>query len=472
MEHEGTKLSAYGDDALGTLDGVALAELIATGQRDCKEVTSAAIARARKVNPGINAIVTEDFDAALAEAGMPRLGPFAGVPSFIKDTDDLQGLPTLMGSRAMPNSSAGKSSQFVRHFRELGFITLGKSSLCEFGLTATTEPLLNGPARNPWNLEHSTGGSSGGAAALVAAGVVPMAHANDGGGSIRIPAASCGLVGLKASRGRLPGVDGAGMAPVKIVHQGIVSRSVRDTVAFYLASEKIFTPRGLPTLGEIDQPLGQRLRIGLFDSGLDGVASDRETTDAVREAGRLCEQLGHHVEPIDFPFPSRVGHDFTTYWGMMAFYLKHSGRWHAGKGFDKNRLEDLTHDLSGYFRRFIWETPGIIRRLRAFSTSYSAVFDRFDVLLSPVVGRVTPKLGVLGPGQPFEAVHEQFRLFYCYTPPQNIAGAPAISLPLARSEQGLPIGIQLAAAFGRDRLLLELALELEQARPWPLLDSD
>ena len=430
---------------------------------------AAAVERARRVNPTINGIITETFDSALEEARVPRVGPFAGVPCVIKDTDNVQGVPTLMGSRAMPRVPARKSSTFVQHFGELGFISLGKSNLCEFGLTATTEPLLSGPTRNPWNLEHSTGGSSGGSAALVAAGVVPIAHANDGGGSIRIPAASCGLVGLKASRGRLPAVDGGGLAPVKIVHQGMLSRSVRDTSTFYAESEKLFPPRGMPTIGPVQGPPGRRLKIGLFDTGLDGASCDTDTADAVIDTGRLCEQLGHHVEHIAFPYPSQIGHDFTVYWGLMAFYLKHSGRLYSGKGFDKNLLEGLTHELGAHFRKHLKETPTIIRRLRRFCTQYAENFDRFDILLSPVVGRVPPKLGVLGPGQPFERVLAQFQTYYCYTAPQNISGAPAISLPLQTSRDGLPIGLQFAAAFGNDRLLLELALELEQARPWPLL---
>jgi amidase len=463
------RVSSYGDDALGRHDGVALAARISSRELSSVEVTAAAIARAEKVNPIINGIVTETFDRALEEAGTARSGRFAGVPSVIKDTDNLQGVPTLMGSRAMPRVAARNSSAFVRHYLELGFIGLGKSNLCEFGLTATTEPLLFGAARNPWDPERSTGGSSGGSAALVAAGVIPIAHANDGGGSIRIPAACCGLVGLKASRGRLPGVDGAALVPVKIVHQGMLSRSVRDTAVFYAESEKMFPPRDMPVLGLADRPPTRRLRIGLFNTGLDGAASDTETAGAVLETGRLCEQLGHRVEHIDFPYPSRIGHDFTTYWGMMAFYMKHFGRMHAGKGFDRDLLEDLTHDLSNHFRQYMREAPGIIRRLRRFGASYARNFDRFDVLLSPVVGRVTPRLGVLGPERPFEDVLAQFRQYYCYTPPQNIAGAPAISLPLQRTPDGLPIGMQFAAAFGNDRLLLELALELEQASPWPLL---
>lgn len=460
---------AFSDDVLGTLDGVALARLIRNGELSAAEATHAAIARAERVNPAINAIATETFARAVEDAATARDGPFAGVPSFIKDTDQVAGVPTRMGSRAFPRKPAARSSSFVQHYCELGFVSLGKSKLCEFGLTATTEPLLGGPACNPWHLEHSTGGSSGGSAALVAAGVVPIAHANDGGGSIRIPAASCGLVGLKATRGRLPAVDGSDRAPVKIVHQGMLSRSVRDTAVFYAESERLFRHPALPEIGLVSAPLVRRLRIGFFDQGLAGAACDSETAAAVRDAAQLCEQLGHNVEEIPFPFPGELSPDFTAYWGMMAFYFKNFGRLIAGRGFDRSRLEDLTVNLSKHFRRQILRAPKFIARLRRFEATYASLFDRYDVLLSPVVGRVPPRLGVLGPEQPFDAVLDQFHRYYCYTPPQNVSGAPAISLPLARSGEGLPIGLQFAAAFGEDRLLLELALELEQARPWPLL---
>ena len=469
MPDNSKQAAAFTDDVLGHLDGLGIARLIKAGELGATEAVSAAIARAQRVNPAINAIATDTFTQALADAASAIDGPFAGVPSFIKDTDEVEGVPTLMGSRAFPRTPARKSSSFVKHFKGLGFISLGKSRLCEFGLTATTEPLLGGPAHNPWHLDHSTGGSSGGSAALVAAGVVPIAHANDGGGSIRIPAASCGLVGLKATRGRLPAVDGAAMAPVKIVHQGMLSRSVRDTAAFYAESERLFPNPSLPVIGPVSQPPERRLTIGFFDHGMAGAHCDAETGAAVKATANLCAQLGHNVEEIAFPFSEQLSPDFTAYWGMMAFYLKSFVRLIAGKGFDRSQLEDLTVSLSSHFRGQMFRAPKIISRLRAFAHTYARIFDKYDVLLSPVVGRVPPRLGVLGPEQPFETILDQFHRYYCYTPPQNISGAPAISLPLARSSDDLPIGLQFAAAFGEDRMLLELAIELEQANPWPLL---
>jgi amidase len=192
------------------------------------------------VNPFLNAIITKTYDLARRNSKIHSDGFFSGIPTFIKDNEDVMGVPTSHGSVAVQKNEAKNNSKLVQQISALGFVSLGKSALCEFGLTATTESLLNGSTRNPWNTDHSTGGSSGGAAALVASGVVPIAHANDGGGSIRIPAACCGLVGLKPSRDRLMREDALGALPVNIVCQGIVSRTVRDTARFYFEAEKIY----------------------------------------------------------------------------------------------------------------------------------------------------------------------------------------------------------------------------------------
>ena len=217
-------VSALCDDVLGTADAVEIARRIQAGEIQAREAVAAAIARAERVNPALNAIATPLFDSARRHAEQPRSGVFSGVPSFIKDTDAVAGSPVLFGSRGLPRKPAQKSSPFVRQFLSLGVINLGKTTTPEFGLTGTTEPLVHGPTHNPWKLGFSPGGSSGGSAALVAAGVVPIAHANDGGGSIRIPASCCGVVGLKPSRGRLAAMEGSELFPVKITQQGMVSR--------------------------------------------------------------------------------------------------------------------------------------------------------------------------------------------------------------------------------------------------------
>ena len=258
-----TVVSVSRDDVLGISDAVEIARLIRDGDIHPREAVEAAIARAEQVNPLLNAIATPLFESARAEAERPRVGVFAGVPSFIKDNDAVAGSPFLFGSRALPTTPAPKSTPFVEQFLSLGFVNLGKTTMPEFGLTGTTEALLHGPTHNPWRLGFSPGGSSGGSAALVAAGVVPVAHANDGGGSIRIPASCCGLVGLKPSRGRFVDVEGSKLLPVKILHQGMLSRSVRDTAVFVHAAEQYQRNPKLPSVGLATRP-GRRLRIGFF----------------------------------------------------------------------------------------------------------------------------------------------------------------------------------------------------------------
>ena len=469
MNPEKKLINAYDDDVLGTRDGFALAALIAAGEIQASEAVEAAIARARKVNPALNAIVTETFEQALNQHKKPEPGLLAGVPSFIKDTDHVKGIPTLMGSRALPNKPAGISSSFVKQFLSVGLICLGKSTLPEFGLTATTESLATGPTRNPWNLDYSTGGSSGGSAALVAAGVVPLAHGNDGGGSIRIPAACCGLVGLKPSRSRLADAEGSEKMPINIVCQGVISRSVRDTAAFYAAVEKHYHNPDLPEIGLVQHPGKQRLRIGLFTDAPDSTPSHTDTVEATVNAGKLCEDLGHNVETISCPFKTNEMGDFLIYWGMLAFYIHHLGKKLFKTEFDKKKLENWTLGLSRFFRKNLFKTPCIIRSLKKFSKQYENIFSDYDILLTPTLSHAPPKIGYIGPEVSFKNHFERIRRYAAFTPPQNVAGAPAISLPLGLSRNGLPIGIQFAAAYGQEKRLLELAFEIEEARPWPLV---
>jgi amidase len=469
MNPEKKLINAYCDDVLETRDGVELAALIAAGDIQASEAIEAAIARARKVNPAINAIVTETFERARNQHETPETGLLAGVPSFIKDTDHVKGVPTLMGSRALPNKPADVSSSFVEQFLSVGLVSLGKSTLPEFGLTATTESLATGSTHNPWNLDYSTGGSSGGSAALVAAGVVPLAHGNDGGGSIRIPAACCGLVGLKPSRSRLADAEGTEKMPINIVCQGVISRSVRDTAAFFAAVEEHYRNPDLPEIGLVQHPGKERLRIGLFTDTPNNTPSHTDSVETTVNAGKLCEDLGHNVERISCPFDMQVMDDFLIYWGLLAFYIYHFGRKLFATEFDKKKLESWTLGLSRFFKKNLLKTPFIIRSLKKFSYQYENIFSDYDILLSPTLSHAPPKIGYLGPEVSFETHFERVRQYAAFTPPQNTAGAPAISLPLGFCRNGLPIGIQFAAAYGQEKRLLELAFELEEARPWPLV---
>ena len=418
------------------------------------EVTAAAIARARTANEHLNAVV--DW----VPAQTPTAGPFAGVPSFIKDNEDVVGVPSRQGSRAVPANPAAQSSDFVAQFMQLGFTVLGKSSMPEFGLTATTEPLLGGPTRNPWNIGHSCGGSSGGSAALVASGVVPIAHANDGGGSIRIPAACCGLVGLKPTRGRLANRQGLDRLPVAISTQGVLTRTVRDTALFYAEIEKMHHP--LPPIGHVTGPAGRRLRIAVVRDGLAGRPVDPEVRGVVERAALACEHVGHVVEWIDYPFDEQFGRDFLRYWAFLAFAIEYGGRSMFGGGFDPRQLEPLTVGLSAFFRSIAVTLPATLRRLRNFEQVYERVIAPYDILLSPVLAHPAPPIGHLGADLDFETHLIRLLRYVPFTAIENVSGAPAISMPLGMSATGLPIGVQAAARSGQDAMLLELAYELEQ----------
>lgn len=431
---------------------------------------AAAISRAERVNPLLNAIAAPTFEAAQMTAGEPLIGAFAGVPTFIKDTDAVAGAPMRYGSRSLPTTPADFTTPFAKQFLSTGLISLGKTTTPEFGLTGTTEPLVHGPTHNPWKLGFSSGGSSGGSAALVAAGVVPLAHANDGGGSIRIPAACCGLVGLKPSRGRLVDMEHAELFPVRIVHQGMLSRTVRDTAAFFHAAERYHRNSRLPEIGRVTRP-GRRLRIGFFADLGEGALAHPECVDAVDAAAKLCEELGHSVESVPRPFDEGFHEDFFLFWASLAFAITRFGSRLIHPDFDRTKVEEFTDGLANYFRENATKAPGALFRLRRFARRHARVFERYDVLMNPTLAMPPPELGFIGPDVPFETALERLKWFIPFTPVQNVSGDPAISLPLARSHTGLPIGIQLASAMGTERTLLELALELEQAAPWPLLQS-
>ncbi|MFW2389423.1 MAG: amidase, partial [Polyangiales bacterium] len=397
-------------------------------------------------------------------------GVFAGVPSFIKDNEAVEGAPLLHGSRGLPLTPVEKNSAFVEQFSSLGLVNLGKTAMPEFGLTGTTEPLLHGPTHNPWMPGVSPGGSSGGSAALVAAGVVPVAHANDGGGSTRIPASCCGLVGLKPTRGRLVDMEGARFFPVRIVHQGVLSRTVRDTAAFYHGAEQYFHNRRLPKVGLVSKP-GRRLRVGFF-TRLDGATpSHPDCVAAVTETARLLEGLGHTVMEVSAPVDDQFHEDFFLLWSMIGYAVDRFGTRLVDPSFESSKVEPFTEGLNEHFRENGRKAPAAIWRLRRYHRRYAKAFESCDVLMNPTVAMPPPEHGYIGPDIPFETALERLKWFIPFTPTQNISGGPAISLPLGRSEDGLPLGVQLAAPFGDDRTLLELSLELEAAAPWPLFAS-
>lgn len=460
-------------DALGHHDAVALAGQLQRGEISATALVQAAFKRLELVNPALHATVCLQEEAALAQASFyDNLGnfrAFQGIPAFLKDNLDLQGLPTRHGSAAMPDTARKHTSAVAQQIIDTGLVLLGKTKLPEFGLTATTEYSKAEPAHNPWNIGHSTGGSSGGSAALVAAGVVPIAHANDGGGSIRIPAACCGLVGLKPSRGRLAMNEMAKSLPINIVSDGIVSRSVRDTAAFFALAEEHYKNPTLPPLGHITTPGRKRLKIGMFTQKISGDETDNACVEAVHKAAALCEELGHEVQEIKVPISAQFADDFLLYWGMLAASISHLGKLAVDWHMDTGKLEPLTDGLAKHFTRNLLKFPFALRRLYQFEAQYATAFADLDVLLSPTLGQPAPPLGYLALDLPFEQARERLVNFASFTAAQNVAGAPAISLPMHHTAEGIPVGVHFAAAMGHEFRLIELALEIEQAQPFKML---
>lgn len=460
------RIHAFGDDLLGNHDAVALADLVRRREVRAVELAEAAIARVEKVNGALHAVKLATYERALAEAAQERDGPFAGVPTFIKDNTDLEGLPTGHGSQAVPVAPARADGAFARQFLSLGFVVLGKTNMPEFGFNCSTEYQGRPPTRNPWNTGYSSGGSSGGAAALVAAGAVPIAHGNDGGGSIRIPAACCGLVGLKPTRGRLVDGEIVRRLPVKIIAEGVVTRTVRDTAHFLAAAERYWLNRKLPPVGLVEGPGKRRLKIGLVMNSVAGVPTCPETRAVVERTVALLESLGHRVQDTPAPLSPSFAEDFADYWCFLGFMASRFGHFAFGEGFEASRLEDLTRGLADRFRRRGWHLPRALFRLRrTYRQSVNASTD-YDLFLSPVVAHVTPRLGYLSPEVPFPELFQRMSQYACFTPFSNANGSPAISLPMGATANGLPIGVQFSAAHGDERTLLEIAYELEQTAPW------
>ncbi|WP_417515198.1 amidase [Marinobacter sp.] len=469
--------NVFTDDALGTDDGTALAERIRSRDVSVTELTQAAIDRLRKVEPLIHAVVTERYEQMLVAAAtldkdnnLAEAPFFTGVPTFIKDNTDVAGMATRMGSEAVPAGHPVKrTSAFAQQILAQGFLCLGKSAMPEFGFNASTEPAQGEPTRNPWNLAYSTGASSGGSAALVASGAVPIAHANDGGGSIRIPAACCGLVGLKPSCGRVIDNDAAKSLPINILSDGVVTRSVRDTANFIYQAERYFRNTRLPHVGKVDSPSEKRLRIGLVLDSINGHKTDDITRKAVEATARRLEAQGHYIEPVPVPVNSTFPEDFALYWAMLAFGMKLNGRKLTHPDFDKHKVDGLTQGLDEMFRRGFWRMPAVLWRLRRARFDYAKAMTGFDAVLTPVLGHTTPRLGHLSPNLPFDTLFDRLTCYVNFTPLANVTGAPAISLPAALTSENLPVSVQFMGRHGDDRTLLEVAFGLEADNPWPLI---
>ncbi|HEV7733157.1 MAG TPA: amidase [Candidatus Binatia bacterium] len=471
-------------DDFSRLDATGQAELVRRHEVTPLELVDAAIARIEHLNPTLNAVIHPRFEAARAEARAavgPGSGPFHGVPFLVKDLlCSTAGDPMHMGTRFLRDVGfrAPHDSFLAQKLRAAGFIILGRTNTPELGTLPATEPDAYGPTRNPWNPEHSTGGSSGGSAAAVAAGLVPAAHANDGGGSIRIPASECGLVGLKPSRGRTSFGPDVGDGMGGMVCEGTVTRSVRDTAGILdaIAGHMPGDPYTAPPPG---RPYGQevgtapgKLRVGMLLRPPANMGTvHAEVAAAVDATGGLLAELGHevhvaHPDALDEP---EVGQHFSTMYATHVAHLLETLSVFVGRPLGRDDVDPLNWSLAElgnacsanrYLASVDW-IHGYTRRLAGWWE------HGFDLLLTPTVPEPPPLLGAFRPDPEMPVVAGlRATMFAAFTAPFNMSGQPAISLPLHWSSGGLPMGMQLVAAFGHEDLLLRVAAQLESAQPW------
>jgi amidase len=460
------------------LDATAQADLVRRGEVSTAELAHAAIEAAQRLNPALNAIIHPRYEAALDDAAAAA-GPFAGVPMVVKDLGcGMAGEPSYMGTRALKNVGyrASVDSMLYRRFRAAGMVAIGRTNTPELGSTITTEPLSYGPSRNPWNTDHSTGGSSGGSAAAVAAGIVAVGHANDGGGSIRIPASECGLVGLKPTRGRVSLAPEASEGWAGYSIDGVVTRSVRDTAAMldaiggYEPGDPYSAPPFARPLADEVGANVETLRIGILDRS-PNVGSHPECEAAVAATAALLESLGHRLEVSS---PKAMFDEAMTdrFLKVICANTAHDVREIAAiigrePGPDELEGDNLFYAEAGrglsavdYISAVTLNQAWSRDMLRWWHPADGS--DGFDLLLTPVIATPPPKIGYLAGVEGAQRVRELLQ----FTAQFNVTGQPAISLPLHWTSDGLPVGVHLVAGHGREDVLVRVAAQLEQAAPW------
>lgn len=458
-------------------DAIGLAALVRKRETTAAELLEAAIGRIERINPRINALTLKLYDRARAaiSRGLPQ-GPFTGVPFLLKDLGQmLKGERLATGSRLFADYVPAKDSTLTRRFEAAGLVIAGKTSTPELGCSITTEPAAFGPCRNPWDLSRTPGGSSGGAAAAVAAGILPMAHASDGGGSIRAPAAWCGLYGMKPSRARNPAGPDMGESLNGFSSNHCVSWSVRDTAALLDATSgpepgdpyHIAAPER-PFLEEAGRDPGS-LRIAYSTKAPGGISVDPAWAAATEGAARLLADLGHRVEEAA---PDYDAEALLAAWRVIvgAILSVQVTSYAEGKGIEDPLallepvnaawVEEGKRRTAGEYFRAETVQHGIARRLGTF-------FERYDVLLTPAMAGPPPQLGALaGKTADLDGFYRRMFSATPFTIVFNATGGPAASIPFGFSDAGLPIGVQIGADLGRDGLILALSGQIERARPW------
>ena len=455
-------------------DAVGLAELVRSRQVGPVDLIDAAIARIEGANPVLNAVVDHLYDEARRRTDTPRPGgPLAGVPILLKDMIPRAATRLSYASAFFKDYVADHSHPVVDRFEAAGMIVVGRTNASELGLMASTEPVLYGPTRNPWDLSRSPGGSSGGSAAAVAAGIVPVAHGNDGGGSLRSPASACGMFGFKPSRGRTaqaPDIDPSGL-----VYEHVITRSVRDSAAVLdatngnLAEDRWRCPSpARHYLEEVVTDPG-RLRIAVATGANFGLPCNPEIETAVRTTALWCESLGHDIDEVHFDLDVEgFTNDFLVLWAEIPTAVMRMLTDLLGTRPDRSGFESFTWDLVDLGEHhsvgnawLAWRGP--IQRTTAALTS---LLTEFDVLLSPVTGELTPPIGHLDPNLGLETLRSRSLPYAAFTAPANTSGLPAMSMPLHQSRSGLPIGVHAVGRWGEEATLFRLVGQLEQAHPW------
>ena len=458
----------------GAYDAVGLAELVRRRQASAEELLDEAIARTEKVDPQLNAVVVKHYDFARKQIakGLPD-GPFRGVPFLLKDLNLLAGTRTTFGASLNKDYVADHTDTLTQRFVDAGLVIYGKSSSPEWGLMPTTETRLHGPTRNPWNTEHSSGGSSGGAAAAVAARILPVAHASDGGGSIRIPASACGVFGLKPTRARTPsGPDrGEGWGGFSIGH--VVSISVRDSAAMLDATEgpELVSPYHAPPharafADEVRREPG-RLRIAFTDRAPSGAPIDPEISAAVRDVAKMLEKLGHEVIEKAPVLPVSPGDALSVITGANTALTVRLAEQQLGRRPTDDEFEKLTL-VTAHNAAKRSSVDYCAAQLDAFriSRALAEFFTEVDVLLQPTLCLPPLKLGVLDTMGDLRTIAATLAAYMPGTAMFNMSGQPAMSVPLAWNKAGLPLGMMFAGRFGDEATLFRLAAQLEQERPW------
>lgn len=478
-----------------SLDATDLAAKVSAGEVNAADLLALARERAAAVNPKLNAIVNPMVTIANSRVNETLAGPFAGVPFLVKDLgQEYAGVPTSYGSRALKNHVAPAHAVAVQRWLDAGLVIFGKTNTPEFGAKGVTEPELWGPARNPWNTNHTPGGSSGGSASAVAAGIVPAAGANDGGGSIRIPAACCGLVGLKPSRGLTPYGPHFSEPLHGMAVQGVVSRTVRDSAGLL---DAIVGPEptatyvsGFPTTPfteQIKQAPG-KLKIGYSVKSAINKAPDREAFRAVEAAASLLTELGHEVEEVDPPYDDgALARDFLTIWFAQAAAEVAMAREETGAKPRDFEADTLIIAELGRAAGVIPAAAALERR-NDYVISLNGFHEKYDYFLTPTLAKPPLRVGELDTPENLQKaargastaragklmsmlplVDEMIDSnlgWVPYTQLANLTGRPAISVPLHWTEAGLPLGVQFVGGLGADGALLQLAAQLEQAKPW------